>query len=319
MKSEIISYKNKKETSGTASTDSKHFLNFFLDIKDIKLESLSANKSYEISKNRILKYADNIYKNYILINKIDCFKESNLTSNPVLFINCVIAIKIINSLKLNKKKFILYNQILKTYLKSQNHNIDNEILFYLDYNSLSNLSKTMCIDINADDINKIIKLINLMDLDNVIDLEKENLNKILGLVFEKFITKKEIGAYYTGENTTTYITENSLIASVIKNWSKDDKNLDAYLNLFEKENKISLTEYAISKNISLKKILFHLIKEFDSIKLNEIITKLTIIDISCGSGSFIFSAYFLINEIIQKTSTNKYEFLPIDLKIIYLV
>src|SRR5699024_5428684 len=38
---------------------------------------------------------------------------------------------------------------------------------------------------------------------------------ILGNVFEKYINQKEMGAYYTEQDTTDYITQNSIITALV--------------------------------------------------------------------------------------------------------
>jgi hypothetical protein len=125
-----------------------------------------------------------------------------------------------------------------------------------------------------------------------------DINRIFGQVFEKIITKKEIGAYYTGENTTKYITENTIIPSCIMQWAKSDIALNEYLENYKAQNGLSFIENSIKNNISLKGILFDLIQKFDNLALLNTIQNIKIIDISCGSGSFIFSSYYLLKEIL---------------------
>ena len=48
---------------------------------------------------------------------------------------------------------------------------------------------------------------------------------VLGYVFEQVINQKEKGAYYTSEDTTDYISENTILLSII-NKSVNSKNLE---------------------------------------------------------------------------------------------
>ena len=114
------------------------------------------------------------------------------------------------------------------------------------------------------------------------ELTNYDLNIILGRFFEKYITKKESGAYYTPVFVVDYINENIILSKIIKEYNilLDNNNLD-----FDILIKSNLGLDYLKKNCSNKNIL------------KNIISNLSIIDISVGSGNFIFNAYYLLKSI----------------------
>ena len=122
-------------------------------------------------------------------------------------------------------------------------------------------------------------------------------NSILGILTEKLITKKESGAYYTSFKTTEYIILNTLLPQIIYRWQKVNANLKLHLEKFLIDNGISFIEKHINEN-SLLKAFVRLESKFNTAKsLSNIINDIKIIDISCGSGSFIFGVIDLIKKI----------------------
>lgn len=139
-----------------------------------------------------------------------------------------------------------------------------------------------------------------------------DLNLILGGVFERFITKKELGAYYTPNSTIEYITNNSVIPVILDEWSKSDKNLESNLKHFNREFNISFIEYCIKENLDIKEKLFEFIDQYDHSKLIDVLHKIKIIDISCGSGSFLFYSNTLLNQIKEKMGLKLSEAINFD-------
>lgn len=159
--------------------------------------------------------------------------------------------------------------------------------------------------------------------------------KVLGYVFEKYINQKEMGAYYTEEDTTNYITKNSILLSLINNMKfkdelidKMEKTIHKYPNKFIVSNNKSFYDYEL-RNEKLKRklkineltnssinlevliknnidILFllrcTLENEKDENLLIDIfnsLKKITILDPTCGTGAFIFKALEILLELFD--------------------
>ncbi len=73
--------------------------------------------------------------------------------------------------------------------------------------------------------------------------------------------------------------------------------MNLFLLKFETDNQSSLIEFYIKNNKSLLDLLKLFIKKFNSENLKDVIKNIKIIDISCGSGSFLFYSYRLLNKI----------------------
>ncbi len=108
-------------------------------------------------------------------------------------------------------------------------------------------------------------------------------NVILGEVFEKIVNKKELGAYYTNRLATTYISKFSIYLFFIKNIYGINKikkfsniNLNKIENIFNK----AISEYPTKAVTLLKNI--------------------SILDPTCGSGAFLFSALEILMDIYKK-------------------
>jgi len=213
------------------------------------------------------KVADNFFKIYQKF-----IKNSGENFQSILLLNLIIleTVKLLNDDNYN------INQIIKI-AKNHQTNIENDEI---------NLIKKIIID------------------SNIVNLYKSNryeLNTIFGYVFEKLITKKETGAYYTDLKTTGYITENTIIANIIVQLRKKSVEFDFKIKQLENDLSSEFIETIIKNGDSLKERFFELINVKSVRKeLIEVIENLKIIDISCGAGSFIFSAYYLLKEIYEK-------------------
>lgn len=229
-------------------------------------------------------------KNYA----IDNVKSTEIVN--ILFILSLIKHLNINYSKINNWLKYLFNVELNNFSEEDLvSNLDNVLLIYnLEFSYSEKV--------------KLYKLLESINFDKI-EKEKITINDVLGKVFEKIITKKEIGAYYTSDLTTEYITNNSILASLIKTWSTIDTDLNFYLKQFELNNKISFIEYQIKNNIELLKTVEYLINKFDEIKFLKVLKKIKIIDISCGSGSFIFYSFKLLsklNDLVKKDEKKSY-------------
>ncbi len=265
---------------------------------------LFAKNNSENTEIEINRFADIIYKNYLLIKK--AVDENNLSPKITMFVNVIILLKIVGSFRKNVNG-IAQNQLLKEFMIAEcNITFDSSMTFNID--TVKKISLNIGFDIDTVVLDKIIDNINAMNIPLLVNYHSGNINRIFGQVFEKIITKKEIGAYYTGENTTKYITENTVIPSCLMQWAKYDIVLNKYLADYKAQNGLSIIENSIKNNISLKKLLFDLIQKFDNWALLKTIQNIKIIDISCGSGSFIFSSYYLLKEILGQIKSEEIDY-----------
>ncbi len=123
------------------------------------------------------------------------------------------------------------------------------------------------------------KQIEKMELFHFVDDDNHTVNDILGAIFEKHINKKELGAYYTSKETTDYIVEKTIVSYLIN----DDYSPEETIN-----------------NKFLFKYLKHQPKEQTLNKLR----KIKILDPTCGSGAFLFSAYSILLKTYKILSGN---------------
>lgn len=231
-----------------------------------------------------------LYTNLIKIKKIVEKKGYTNSFNIIRFVNFLILSRITanNIIHLSPELQLFILDIFKLEKKTKN----------LSEQRITELAALFNIRISEDDKRKIVHLLDKMALDKIPYQNQELVIKVFGQVYEKVVTKKEIGAYYTTEETTKYITTNSIIPNIITNWSKLNKSLNEHLNFYYKKNHIPLIENAIKNNQNLEVTFFDLLNQFGTKDLEKIIKNISIIDISCGSGSFIFYAYFLLKKFI---------------------
>ena len=160
---------------------------------------------------------------------------------------------------------------------------------------------------NLDVIKKQILRFNAYDL---CTSYKAVTNSIIGILTEKLITKKESGAYYTSFETTEYIILNTLLPQIIYRWQKVNLKLKLHLENFLIDNGISFIEKHIKEN-SLFNAFVRLESKFNTAKsLSNNINDIKIIDISCGSGSFIFG----VIDVIKKIDARIKEKINVDFK-----
>lgn len=167
--------------------------------------------------------------------------------------------------------------------------------------------------------------------------------KILGSVFEKYINQKDMGAYYTEDDTTEYITSNTIALSVLykmvdnktilknmyfylrnkpeffvkKNefftyqFEKDFQNSNYHQRVSEIEN---INEYKfellIKNNVDIMSLLkFTIENETNPNIIKDIfhaLSNLTILDPTCGTGAFVIKALDILLDLFL-TIDSKYK------------
>ena len=169
--------------------------------------------------------------------------------------------------------------------------------------------------------------------DRPLSNENEINADVLGYIFEKYINQKQMGAYYTKEDITNYISKSTIIPAIF-----DKSNLEIDFTKFDIKNYIfdtistkdrlpkeSLREYEerqkrydelkntklkeindfITYNLDIEKFTIDYIRQIkDDLgvrKLYNTISNLTVIDPTCGSGAFLFSALNILIPIYKAT------------------
>ena len=259
----------------------------------------------DIASLLIDKKKNNIIDNKIITNN----KEENISSS--IYTNFTKIKRYLGGDKSNFNLFVyfLFVDELCVYFdlnESEKKAISNT--FNLPKLSFSNSIKrnAKCFKVELEDRNlqKISELKH--NFFSVTNFEVKNLspNKILGFLTEKIITKKETGAYYTTFETTDYIVCNSVLPQIIYKWSKINEKLNEYLSSFEISNGITFVEKSIKDNILYENFI-RLEKKFNAKNhLTDVIKNIKIIDISCGSGSFIFGVVFFLYELKKRLHEN---------------
>lgn len=246
------------------------------------------NKVFDFEKS-----SNKIYTNFQSIKRLVLKENINFETEISKFINFLILKDAYYNIENQKKKSV--TGFLELIFGKSNLNFNS---------SIKNIAEIFNLKVTSENVKKIKTFIEKMNLIELFTENPKEVNNVLGQVYEKVINKKELGAYYTSQNTTEYITNNSVIPNLINNWSEQDTKLKKYLEGYKQTNKKSLIENAIIKN-NLYSELFLLVEKFDEKHLIETIKNTKIIDISCGSGSFIFSTYKTLNKILAKVENKK--------------
>lgn len=149
---------------------------------------------------------------------------------------------------------------------------------------------------------------------------------ILGYIFEKYINQKELGAYYTKEDITGYISKNTIIPFIFNKLGT--KNYGDFLN------KISLEDYIyegvedeakktyqnwkikdindfVTFNLDLEKFTLDFINKIEdenTVKhlYFDILKNIKILDPTGGSGAFLFAALNILFPIYEKIINKKF-------------
>ena len=113
------------------------------------------------------------------------------------------------------------------------------------------------------------ELLAFVELVGKWNLNRNNADKILCILFEKYINKKETGAYYTDNQTTRYIAKKAIFTYLLDNVSNQVDFLFLLNSSSVQLDSLSLKE----KKLFLDKL-----------------RNITILDPTCGTGAFLFGA-----------------------------
>ena len=147
-------------------------------------------------------------------------------------------------------------------------------------------------------------------LDGALDKRCTAINPdMLGSIFERFINQKEKGAYYTKEDITEYISENTIISSIFEAvqkrcsdafcsngpvWSLLHENIENYVHTFVGKENITCIQDLITYNLDIGKFARDIIASCEGADLllafYECIEATTVLDPTCGAGAFLFAA-----------------------------
>lgn len=131
-------------------------------------------------------------------------------------------------------------------------------------------------------------------LDNRPMKEDTDINPdVLGYIFEKYINQKELGAYYTKEDITEYISKNTIIPFIFDKMSANGFNAPDPNPLITNNEDIIGAVGNYIEQIDDYKELKYLYKD--------VLLELSVLDPSVGSGAFLFSALNILLPIYQKT------------------
>lgn len=163
------------------------------------------------------------------------------------------------------------------------------------------------IGINAKLIKEILEFLNgyTWYLDNRPMKEDTDINPdVLGYIFEKYINQKELGAYYTKEDITEYISKNTIIPFVLDKMSKNGFAAPKPNPMITHNKDIigAIGEYIDG------------IEDYDEIKFlyKDVLLELSVVDPSVGSGAFLFAALNILLPIYQKAVFRLKEFAEIE-------
>jgi Eco57I restriction-modification methylase len=138
-------------------------------------------------------------------------------------------------------------------------------------------------------------------LDNRPMKEDTDINPdVLGYIFEKYINQKELGAYYTKEDITEYISKNTIIPFILDKMKAN--RFDA-----PDPNPMITNNEDIIGNIGN---YVDAITDYNEIKFlyKDVLLELSVLDPAVGSGAFLFSALNILLPIYQKTVFRLKEF-----------
>ncbi len=138
-------------------------------------------------------------------------------------------------------------------------------------------------------------------LDNRPMKEDTDINPdVLGYIFEKYINQKELGAYYTKEDITEYISKNTIIASILDKMKRKGYNVpDSNSMITNNEDIIEQMNNYVENITSYKEVKF---------LYKDVLLELSVLDPSVGSGAFLFAALNILLPIYQKAVFKMKEF-----------
>ena len=138
-------------------------------------------------------------------------------------------------------------------------------------------------------------------LDNRPMKEDTDINPdVLGYIFEKYINQKELGAYYTKEDITEYISKNTIIPFILDKMKRNGFNAPDPNPMITNNEDIIEQMNAYVENITSYKEVKFLYKD--------VLLELSVLDPSVGSGAFLFAALNILLPIYQKAVFKMKEF-----------
>jgi len=132
---------------------------------------------------------------------------------------------------------------------------------------------------------------------------------VLGYIFEKYINQKQMGAYYTKEDITGYISRNTIVPFIIDKINENMKTKEHPLvSKYAPKDKKYLADpnEMITKNEDpLRYLLSEISKSKDDEFLHylyfEVLKKIKILDPAVGSGAFLFAALNILYDLYSAT------------------
>lgn len=169
--------------------------------------------------------------------------------------------------------------------------------------------KTLQTFINIDNksIKEVLEFLNEYTwyLDNRPMQDDKDINPdVLGYIFEKYINQKELGAYYTKEDITEYISKNTIIPFILDKMRRKGFDAPEPTQLITNNSDIigTLGNYIDSiKNLNEAKFLY-----------KDVLLELSVLDPSVGSGAFLFAGLNILLPVYQKTVFKLKEFAKIE-------
>ena len=138
-------------------------------------------------------------------------------------------------------------------------------------------------------------------LDNRPMKEDTDINPdVLGYIFEKYINQKELGAYYTKEDITEYISKNTIIPFILDKMKSNGFTApDPNPMITNNEDIIEQMSNYVEGITNYKEVKF---------LYKDVLLELTVLDPSVGSGAFLFAALNILLPIYQKAVFKMKEF-----------
>lgn len=153
------------------------------------------------------------------------------------------------------------------------------------------------ITISPSVLNEVITFLNgyTWYLDNRPTKDEREINPdVLGYIFEKYINQKDLGAYYTKEDITEYISKNTIIPFIFDKLRNNGFEAPDPTSLIINNDDIITIADDFITNCNDYKTLKFLYKD--------ILQPLSVLDPSVGSGAFLFAALNILLPVYQSTT-----------------
>lgn len=177
---------------------------------------------------------------------------------------------------------------------------ETKIISIKEKNGTMTYQLSSLITVDNDTIKEVLEFLDRYDwyLDNrPINNENEINPDVLGYIFEKYINQKELGAYYTKEDITEYIAKNTILPFILDRLrERFDRKLTHYV--FPDPNELITQNADI---IQAGKDAVDQINDYATLKFlyRDVLTPLSILDPSVGSGAFLFAAMKILKPLYE--------------------